>query len=223
MHTKLLLAASAAIVLALPAIAQQAAPAQPAPASGPATGVPAQTPAVSPSTSPAIMSTEGGADESAVEEVSGLSLVPPAPPVEYPGWARRDPWTVGSLGPEDAGLTGDAWGGANGTFLSILMRRMQTPTASRWVHIALRDALLAKLHAPVNVNPVDWVAERAWLLLRLGEADAARMLVAGVDADRFTPKMVQVAVQSALANGDPPALCPLEEGLKQSDPGILRL
>ena len=31
--------------------------------------------------------------------------------------------------------------------------------------------------APRNVNPVDWVAERAWLLLRMGEADAARMLV----------------------------------------------
>ena len=77
---------------------------------------------------------------------------------------------------------------------------MDTPIASRWAHIALRDALLAKARAPRDVNPVDWVAERAWLLLRMGEADAARMLVAGVDTDRFTPKMVQVAVQSALAN-----------------------
>ena len=66
-----------------------------------------------------------------------------------------------------------------------------------------------RLDAPRGVNPVDWVAERAWLLLRMGEADAARMLVAGVDTDRFTPKMTQVAVQSALANADPPALCPI--------------
>ena len=88
------------------------------------------------------------------------------------------------------------------------MRRMHTPIASRWAHIALRDALLAKLRAPRDVNPVDWVAERAWLLLRLGEADAARMLVSGVDTDRFTPKMTQVAIQSALANADPPALVP---------------
>jgi hypothetical protein len=73
------------------------------------------------------------------------------------------------------------------------------------------------------VHPVDWVAERTWLLLRLGEADGARMLVAGVDTDRFTPKMVQVAVQSALASADPPALCPLEDGIKQSDPAIQRL
>jgi hypothetical protein len=35
--------------------------------------------------------------------------------------------------------------------------------------------------------------------------------------------MVQVAVQTALANSDPPALCPLEDGMKQSDPSVLRL
>ena len=72
-------------------------------------------------------------------------------------------------------------------------------------------------------NPVDWVAERAWLLLRMGEADAARMLIAGVDTDRFTPKMVQVAVQSALANGDPPALCPIQDGIGKYDPKVRAL
>jgi hypothetical protein len=120
-------------------------------------------------------------------------------------------------------LGNEPWGTADGAFLSTLMRRMQTPLASRWAHIALRDGLLAKARAPANVNPVDWVAERAWLLLRLGEADAARLLVAGVDADRFTPKMVQVGVQSALANSDPAALCPLEDGIRKSEPGIRAL
>ena len=212
MRTKLILLASAGAILALPAIAQQAAAPQPAPvAATPATATPVEN------------STEGGSDETAVEEVSATNLQPPAPPVEYPGWARRDPWTVGSLNPSEAGLTDDAWGGANGPFLSVLMRRMQTPLASRWAHIALRNALLAKVHAPVNVSPIDWVGERAWLLLRLGEADAARMLVADVDADRFTPKMTQVAVQSALANSDPPALCPLEDGIRKADAGVLRL
>ena len=213
MRTKLLLVASAASILALPAIAQQAVAPHPAPV--------AATPATSPT--PVANSTESGSDETAVEEVSSVNLQPPAPPVEYPGWARRDPWTVGSLNPGEVGLTDDAWGGANGPFLSVLMRRMQTPLASRWAHIALRNALLAKVHAPVNVSPIDWVGERAWLLLRLGEADAARMLVADVDADRFTPKMTQVAVQSALANADPPALCPLEDGMRSADAGILRL
>jgi len=219
MRTKALLIASVAVVLALPALAQQTAAPQPAPATPLATPTPSPSPALSTAVAP----TEGGADESAVEEVSSAQLQPPAPPVEYPGWARRDVWTVGALNPEDAGLSAEAWGGANGPFLSTLMRRMRTPLASRWAHIALRDALLSKIHAPVNVNPVDWVAERAWLLLRLGEADAARMLVASVDVDRFTPKMVQVAVQSALANADAPALCPLESGIKKYDPGVIRL
>src|SRR6185503_7700542 len=107
--------------------------------------------------------------------------------------------------------------------LQSLMRQMDTPLASRWAHIALRNALLAKVKAPRNVNPVDWVAERAWLLLRMGEADAARMLVSGVDVDRFTPKLFQVAVQSALANADPPGLCPLEEGIRKYDPQIRAL
>ena len=213
MRIKLIWIVSAAVVLALPALAQQAVPQQPAPATAPV----AQTPTAQ------ATSTDSAADESAVEEVSNIDLGPPAPPVEYPGWARRDPWNVGALSPRDAGLAGDAWASASGAFLSTLMRRMHTPIASRWAHIALRNALLAKLHSPVGVHPVDWVAERAWLLLRLGEADGARMLVAGVDTDRFTPKMVQVAVQSALANADPPALCPLEDGIKQYDPGIQRL
>ena len=100
---------------------------------------------------------------------------------------------------------------------------MSTPIASRWAHMALRDALLARARAPRDVNPVDWVAERAWLLLRLGEADAAQMVVAGIDTDHFTPKMVQVAVQSALANADPPALCPIEDGIGKYEPNIRAL
>ena len=221
MRTKLLLIASAAVVLALPAIAQQTAPSLP-PVANPAPAAQTANPAATPQDSTVDeVSPEGGTDETAVEAVSNQNLQPPAPPVEYPGWARRDPWTAGVINPADARLSSDAWGSASGQFLSTLMRRMQTPLASRWVHIALRDALLAKLHSPANVHPVDWTAERAWLLLRLGEADAARMLVDQVDTDRFTPKMVQVGVQSALANADPSALCPLEYGIKQYDPAVL--
>ena len=211
MRTKLVLLASAAALLALPAIAQQPAAPQPAPTT------------TTPTATPATALPEGGTDESAVEELSNVSLEPPSPPVEYPGWARRDPWTVGPLDPASAGLTADAWGDSSGAFLSTLMRRMHTPLGSRWAHIALRDALLAKLRAPKDVHPVDWVAERAWLLLRMGEADAARMLVASVDTDQFTPKMVQVGVQSALANADLPALCPLEDGIRKYDAAVLRL
>jgi len=217
MRIKPLVIASAAVVLALPALAQQTAPTQPAPATA------TQNEQTADTSNQTEAAAEGGADETAVEEVSSANLVQLTPPVEYPGWARRDPWTVGAIRPSDAGLGDDAWGTTSGTFLSTLMRRMDTPLASRWLHIALRDALLAKLHAPADVHPVDWTAERAWLLLRLGEADAARLLVGGVDTDRFTPKMVQVAVQSALANADAPALCPLEDGIRKYDANVLAL
>jgi len=130
---------------------------------------------------------------------------------------------VGRLDPVDLGLSASPFRGASGAFLSGLMRRMETPLASRWTHIALRNLLLARIEAPRNVNPVDWAAERAWLLLRMGEADSARMLVSGVDVDRFTPKMFQVGVQSALANSDPAGLCPLLGGIEKVEAKIYPL
>jgi len=206
MRTKSLLIAAAAVAIALPAIAQQAA------------NVATQS-LPAPSTAPA----GDTADEGAVEEISPTQLQPTQtvqPPIEYPGWARRDPWVVGKLDPVAEGLGDNPWGDASGVFLSTLMRRMDTPIASRWAHIALRNALLAKVRAPQDVNPIDWVAERSWLLLRMGEADGARMLVDGVDTDRFTPKMVQVGVQTALATADAAALCPLEGGIRKYEPAI---
>jgi hypothetical protein len=215
MRIKGFLIASAALALTIPAFALQTA--QPTGSLPPPTSRPvsAQPSSAAPS--------GGAADETAVEQLSDLLLQPPKPPVEYPGWARRDPWVVGQLDPSQIGLGPNPWQGASGAFLSTLMRRMDTPIASRWAHIAMRDALLAKARAPRDVNPVDWVAERAWLLLRMGEADAARMLIAGVDVDRFTPKMVQVGVQSALANSDPSALCPLEDGIQDYEQRIRAL
>ncbi|MEO7564172.1 MAG: hypothetical protein ABIR63_01815 [Sphingomicrobium sp.] len=218
MPSKAWLLGAAALALAIPAIAQQV--------QAPVTAPPAQTPAanaVAPVDQPTAVrpSPATGASESTVEVVSNVTVAPlPPSAVEYPSWARRDPASTGVLDPADIGLGGAPWGAANGAFLSTLMRRMDTPIASRWAHIALRNALLARAPAPRFVNPVDWTAERAWLLLRMGEADAARLLVAGVDTNRFSPKMVQVAVQSALADGDPAALCPLEEAMRKYERAV---
>ena len=219
-RAKSLLIASAALALALPALAQDRpdpAAAPPAAAENAAAAAPSPTTTLAPAPDRSAAERAGSSGSDIVEliELSELEM-PKAPiPVELPQHARRDPALVGALDPEQLGLGSNPWGGASGAFLSGLMRRMETPIASRWAHIALRNALLARSPAPRNVNPVEWTAERAWLLLRLGEADAARMLVAGVDVDRFTPKMFQVGVQSALATADPPALCPLEDGIRK--------
>ena len=125
--------------------------------------------------------------------------------------------------PAAIGYSGQAWGGASGKFLSVVLRRTDGPLASRWTQIGLRNMLLARTPAPSDIDPADWVAERAWLLLKLGEADAARLLVASIDTVDFTPKLVQVAAQVALANSDPSGLCAIESELAEVEPKIAPL
>jgi hypothetical protein len=219
---RLLIASAAAIAVALPALAQNAvAPntAAPQPQPQPAAPAPGNEPAATPD-----RAVTGPSDsQTGIVDAGELELPEYTPPVEYPDFARRDPTTVGYLDPSAIGLGADPWLGTNGAFLTGLIRRMDAPLASRWGHIALRNALYARAAAPKLVDPVNWVAERALLLVRMGEADAARMLVSGVDTDRFTPGMYQVAVQTALANADPAGLCPLESGIREVETNILPL
>jgi hypothetical protein len=150
MRTKpLLIVSAAALAIALPAVAQQLAQTQPQPAANqyPNGGIGATQPRpqTQPSTAPSSAGDDlsGGADETGVDEVNSANLQPTQPvqpPTEYPGWARRDPWVVGKLDPAAEGLGDSPWGDASGAFLTTLMRRMNTPLASRWAHIALRDA-----------------------------------------------------------------------------------
>jgi len=228
-RTRNILAGTAALALiaALPAIAQDRPesilppgfgdPATPAPEPATNTAEPAPRPAER-------TSVEGSAVE-IVESLLGneLAQAEPVPQVEYPRIARRDPSLAGTLDPVEIGIGFRPWGAASGKSLEIVMRRMDAPLASRWAHIGLRNALLARASNPSDVHPADWAAERAWLLLRMGEADAARLLIASVDSDRFTPKMNQVALQSALASSDPSAMCPLEGSLAKLEPRVSAL
>ncbi len=116
---------------------------------------------------------------------------------------------VGLIGPGGFGFGPEAFGRDEGALSAEIMRRLDAPLPSRWTSILLRRALMSRLRAPARVNPADWVAERADLLLRMGEADAARMLVQQVDQQYFTPRLAEVAARSALASADPAALCPL--------------
>jgi hypothetical protein len=229
-RTKQFLAGGAAIAiaLALPAIAQD----KPESILPPGFGEPS-TPAPQPATNetapaastPRPAPSEGGGIE-VVDLLSALEdLIKPEPvrQVEYPASARRDPHFAGTLDPTAIGIGPAPWGTASGRALEILMRRMETPLASRWAHIGLRGVLLAKAASPADVHPADWAAERAWLLVRMGEADGARLLIESVDSDQFTPKMQQIALQSALASSDPSAMCPIEPGLTKVEPRVAPL
>lgn len=127
---------------------------------------------------------------------------------ELPEYARR---STAHVGIDGAGLGRNAFGSADGRMLEGLMRRLDAPIASRWLSIALRRALASDVDTPARVNGADFAAERAWLLLRMGEAPTARAVVQSVDAENYTPKMFQVAMQAALATADPAALCGIVE------------
>jgi hypothetical protein len=126
-----------------------------------------------------------------------------------PVGASRPTELVGVLEPGNFGMSANAFGARDGAFQVALMRNLDAPLPSRWASILLRRALLSRVYAPAGVNQVNWIAERADLLLRMGEADAALMLVQSVDTDDYTPRMIEVAGQTALATSDPSGLCPI--------------
>jgi hypothetical protein len=131
--------------------------------------------------------------------------------VDIPDAARRPIDVVGVLGPTDGDMGVNAFQGINGQYLTKIMRNTRAPLVSRWGSIVLRRALLSRALTPTDTHGADWAAERAWMLLRMGEADAARMLVQSVDVDQYTPKMFDVAMQASLASADPAGLCAMTE------------
>ena len=142
-----------------------------------------------------------------IEDTSNNSTAVISAPMDLPPQARRSLDRVGLASADESGFAPNAYGASDGGFLGTLMQRMNAPIASRWVSIVLRRSLLSTTDIPSGIGGADWVAERAWLLLRMGEADMARALVARVDAENFTPKLYAVAMQVALATGDPASLC----------------
>ena len=157
---------------------------------------------------------------------------PPVPPVatpapvdpavlaqyEMPASARRSLATVGPVTASEGGLDTDAFGEADGQYVETLMRRLSAPLPSRWMSILLRRALVSQIDTPRRTNGADFAAERAWLLLRMGESVSARAVAQNVDTDNYTPKLYQVAMNTALATGDPAGLCPLVPGAMRDAP-----
>jgi hypothetical protein len=231
----LLLAGAAGLAFAIPALGQRDdaselppgfgdPAAEPAPKEEPEAPA-AETPAVPDPAAPEAPAAppRGGGEalvieDSAAEDLEDLAAQNLPPPIEIPEESRRPTDVVGPLSGDGWGFGYDAWGTAHGRLLSGLMGRLDAPLPSRWATIMLRRALLSHVPAPRLINEVDWVAERAWLLLRMGDAEGARALVQAVDVDRFTPRMFTVAVQTALATADPAGLCPLiGPGREQTD------
>lgn len=133
--------------------------------------------------------------------------------VDIPPQVRRSTEMVGLLGPTDGNMGASAFAGINGRYLESIIRKIDAPIASRWGSIVLRRALLSKAQTPAGVSGPDWVAARAALLVRMGEANSARTLVQAVDIDQYSPALYASGMQAALASADPAALCPMTEGV----------
>jgi len=142
-----------------------------------------------------------------------------APRFDIPPDAQRSLDSVGSLAERDGGLPSISTHYLSGEYVSGLLAKLQGPLVSRWGHILLRRALLSRLDTPVGMNGADWAALRSALLLRMGEADAARMLVQEVDSGFYTHALEDTAMAAYLASADPAGLCPIDALTAAGRPG----
>ena len=131
---------------------------------------------------------------------------------DVPPAARRSLNAIGIISETSGGFPASSFGVTNGAFLKQVVERTSGPIASRWGTIMARRLLASRTNTPQGVNGADWTAERAWLLLRMGDSVVARGLVQQVDAGNYTKRLHEVAMQTYLANGDLAGICPLTEG-----------
>ncbi len=158
---------------------------------------------VSSTSAPAVGDVDKDAEDTLDEE--------PKIKFDVPAAARRSLKQVGIISEASGGLPVAAFGKMDGAFLKRALVRTKGPLASRWGSIMARRMLVSRSDTPENVNGADWVAERAWLLLNMGDAVTARQLVQQVDAGRYTTRLQQVAMQAFLANADLAGMCPVTE------------
>jgi len=170
---------------------------------------------------PRITATVGAAAEESDEE--GEDVASGGLKYDLPPGARRLLTRVGPLTPETGGLAPDAFG-VRGQYAAAIMRKTNGQFASRWAQILLRRSLASAIDTPDTINGADLAADRASLLLRMGESITARRIVQSVDYDRASPRLVAAAQQTYLANADPAGMCPyVPAGLDHGDEQAWRL
>jgi hypothetical protein len=196
----------------------------PSPTSTPAPGSTPTNATIPPPVAPTLGTTtttapaEEGEDAEEGEEVASGGLKYDLPP-----GARRLLTRIGPLTPETGGLAPDAFG-VRGQYAAAIMRKTSGQFASRWGQILLRRSLASAIDTPDTINGADLAADRASLLLRMGESTTARWIVQSVDYDRASPRLVAAAQQTYLANADPAGMCPyVPAGLAHGDEQAWRL
>ncbi|OYU37247.1 MAG: hypothetical protein CFE35_02440 [Novosphingobium sp. PASSN1] len=162
----------------------------------------------------------GGSDLAGIDPALIDQLVASAKPkADIPPQAQRSLARVGFYDQADGGFPAVSSHYLNGPYVAGLLTKMRGEFVSRWGHILLRRALASRLDTPVGMNGADWAALRAGVLLRMGEADAARAMVQEVDNGFYTPALEDAAMGSFLAAADPVGLCPVTALTAAGRPG----
>jgi hypothetical protein len=132
-------------------------------------------------------------------------------PVGLTGTARAplDLDNHGLVGPSTGGFGPNVWRGSRGRPLAALLAAYPSPAASKYTQILLRRVLTTRAAPPVGLGGADFAAERALLLLRLGDVERARALLEPIPVSRYSRRLYYAGGQTFLAAVDFPALCPL--------------
>lgn len=156
-----------------------------------------------------------------LDELLGLK-----PKSDIPDAARRSMNKVGILAADEGGFSSGSFVRQSPQLVQAALTRNSGELVSRWGHILLRRGLVSRLDAPSGVNPADFAAWRAGLLVRMGEGDAARVLVQDVDAGNYTPALTQSAIEAYQFTADITGICPVAGviggGRKDADWRVLR-
>ena len=170
-------------------------------------------------TGPAVAGAEAGATPTGgVLSVQKLLSLPPdqqdillglKPRSDIPPAAQRALNRVGVIDSAEGGLPPLSLAQQNGALVKAALAGNSGKMVSRWGHILLRRALASRLDAPQDLDPADFIALRAALLVRMGEGDAARALVQDVDPDSYNPALTQAAMDAYVAAADFTGFCPV--------------
>ncbi len=156
-----------------------------------------------------------------LDELLGLK-----PHSDMPPAARRSLKQVGVIASFEGGLPSASLGQQSPQLVKAALDGNKGQLVSRWGHILLRRALASRLDAPAGMNPADFAASRAALLVRMGEGTVARALVQDIDAGNFSPALTQAAMDTYAATADVTGICPIvavQGGLrKDADWRVLR-
>ena len=134
---------------------------------------------------------------------------------DVPPTARRSLKQVGIMSEASGGFPVTAFGGIKGEFLISAARNTKGPLASRWGTIMARRALASRTNTPADVSGADWVAERAALILRMGDAVVARQLIQQVDSGVYSKRLLEESMPIFLANADLSGMCPIVDAGSQ--------